>query len=319
MAIASWNDAEDEALDYLPHMDQVIYLRGIRRRMDYQTGIAGVTAPISYAWLAQLVEVRPRRGSHMRVPGRPTKEQLRAVFRRLEHAGLIEWIRDHGGKGLIFRCLLADTDQSVPRRNNPRTTPEQPQMSYPMNTPDNSNNDNDLHEQSNPTNNLRTTPGHPLRSNPIPVSGIRKDILRTDVRSRRRLRDDCQILPLEDQAELGTREDAIEAPQREQIPYSQIVEIYHETLPELPRVLKLTDTRRRHIRARWVSGDLPTLDDWREYFSTVRQSRFLMGLTQGRNGQRPFRADFDWLIREGNVVKVCEGRYSDSTAKRASG
>ena len=151
-------------MDYLPHTDQVIYLRGIRRRMDYRTGIAGVSASISYDWLSQLCEVHPRRGSHIKEPARLTKEALRAVFARLEVAGLVEHVRDHGGRGLVFRCLLADLDDSVQMRSNPRTTPEQPHT----NNPTTFSNGAAFVDMNNP----RTTHAAPAKSNPIQVTGI---------------------------------------------------------------------------------------------------------------------------------------------------
>ena len=59
-------------------------------------------------------------------------------------------------------------------------------------------------------------------------------------------------------------------------PFEDIVSLYHEILPELRAVEKLTTKRRDYIRQRWQE-DLPTLDHWRNYFSFVRKSKFLMG------------------------------------------
>ncbi|HHH31521.1 MAG TPA: hypothetical protein ENK57_24675 [Polyangiaceae bacterium] len=167
-------------MDYLPHVDQVIYLRGIRRRMDYKTGIAGLKAPISYSWLSQLVEVRRDERSHVPVPDRLTREQLRAVFRRLERRGLIRWIRDHGGRGLVFECLLADRDPSVQNQNNPRATRENLDQRNPESTPQNNPKNSRLHNglqgmsnpKNNPQSNPRATRANIDQNNPIPVSGI---------------------------------------------------------------------------------------------------------------------------------------------------
>lgn len=133
MSRTQWNDAEDRALDYLPHLDQVIYLRGIRRRMDYATGVAGMSpdGPISYSWLAQLAEVRPRACSTMKPPPRPDKNTLRSVFDRLEAAGLIRRVRDHGLKSLVFECLLADRGSSVRNMSHPSATHEPPTTTHP--------------------------------------------------------------------------------------------------------------------------------------------------------------------------------------------
>lgn len=95
---------------------------------------------------------------------------------------------------------------------------------------------------------------------------------------------------------------------KKQIPFSEIIALYHETLPELPKVAKLTNQRKGYIRQRWLE-DLPDLDAWREYFGIVRKSKFLMGQSTGSKGRPPFRADLTWLCRPENIVKVIEGKY----------
>lgn len=119
-----WNDEEDAAMDYLPHVDQVIYLRGIRRRMNYQTGITGLSAPISYAWLGQLTDVHPEIGSNAAPKARMTLSAIRCSLARLERAGLIERI-PNSDRRLVFRCILASRDQSVSGRNSRGTAEEQ--------------------------------------------------------------------------------------------------------------------------------------------------------------------------------------------------
>ena len=94
-----------------------------------------------------------------------------------------------------------------------------------------------------------------------------------------------------------------------QVPIKKIVELYHELLPELPKVQKLTDTRKKQISARWKSGDIGDLDEWREYFEFVRGSRFLMGRSPPSTGHKLFVADLEWLTKESNFVKVWEGKY----------
>ncbi len=111
-------------MDYLPHVDQVLYLRGIRRRMNYQTGITGIDAPISYAWLAQLADVHPEIGSNAAPKARMTLSAIRCSLARLERAGLIERIPNNERR-LVFRCLLASREESVSWRNSRGTAEEQ--------------------------------------------------------------------------------------------------------------------------------------------------------------------------------------------------
>ena len=93
-------------------------------------------------------------------------------------------------------------------------------------------------------------------------------------------------------------------------PYQKILDLYHMALPELPAVALLNDTRRKHLQARWRQHPAhQDLQFWADYFAQVKRSRFLLGQTEGRNGGKPFRATFDWLIAPSNFVKVIEGNY----------
>ena len=73
----------------------------------------------------------------------------------------------------------------------------------------------------------------------------------------------------------------------------------------------LTKDRKSKISARWNESDVhQDLDFWADFFALVGSSAFLMGEADGRNGAKPFRATFDWLIAPSNFVKVVEGNYN---------
>ena len=100
-------------------------------------------------------------------------------------------------------------------------------------------------------------------------------------------------------------------------PYAEIVGLYHDILPELARVRVLSDSRKKALGARWKEK-IPnqdglqsnTLDWWKGYFRYIRGSDFLMGKTRPSGGrERPFKADFEWLIQKGNLINVIEGKY----------
>ena len=88
----------------------------------------------------------------------------------------------------------------------------------------------------------------------------------------------------------------------------QVVDLYHDVLPSLPSVLKVTDARRKAINAR-IRDDLKTIGQWEGYFGKVAPSDFLMGRVDG------FRADLEWLCKPANMLKVLEGRYERNQAK----
>ena len=88
-------------------------------------------------------------------------------------------------------------------------------------------------------------------------------------------------------------------------PYQDIVNVYHEILPELPTVKILSDKRKKYLKARWLGSEqAQDVGWWRLYFRKVSSSDFLMGKTDNR-----FKANFEWLITESNFIKVLEGNY----------
>ena len=86
----------------------------------------------------------------------------------------------------------------------------------------------------------------------------------------------------------------------------------------LPCVRKLTATRRRQVTARcgeWARDGDPVAV-FADILAHVKRSDFLLGNANG-NGHRPFRATFDWLVKnEGNSVKVLEGNYGDKRPRK---
>jgi hypothetical protein len=102
-----------------------------------------------------------------------------------------------------------------------------------------------------------------------------------------------------------------------QIPYQQIIDAYHEALPELPAVRLQTESRRKAIKARWMQmlnsdrgdGTLRYTDTesgirwWTQYFNHVRHNSHWLG-----DNDRGWTADFDWLLNLNNFTKVLEYR-----------
>jgi hypothetical protein len=109
------------------------------------------------------------------------------------------------------------------------------------------------------------------------------------------------------------------------LPFEQLVELYHQRLPACPRVQLLTEQRRRFAAARWRDwaamdgweSQAQGLGEWAAFFDVVAKSKFLMGRTQSYDSNRPpFMADFDWLMRPTNFQKVFEGKYSEKRIAR---
>lgn len=89
------------------------------------------------------------------------------------------------------------------------------------------------------------------------------------------------------------------------IPFDQIVEAYHQELPDLPHCSALTKTRKAFVRHRWSEDDAhQNVEWWRGYFQSVNNMPHLKG-----DNERGWTADFEWLVRPSNMLKVLEGRY----------
>lgn len=81
----------------------------------------------------------------------------------------------------------------------------------------------------------------------------------------------------------------------------EVVQMYHEICTSLPKVRKITDARRRAIKAKHA-----TPEEFRELFRAAQASSFLCG-----NNERGWIADLDWLIKPENWNRVLEGRYQN--------
>lgn len=86
------------------------------------------------------------------------------------------------------------------------------------------------------------------------------------------------------------------------IDYQNIINLYNTICVSLPKVTKLSDSRKRAIKARLKSY---TEEDLKKAFELAEQSDFL----SGRNGKWS-GASFDWLLNETNLVKVLDGNYN---------
>ncbi|WP_454784019.1 hypothetical protein [Legionella sp. WA2024007413] len=115
---------ELSAISGLPHLQQLLYLCGLRPYVDYKTAIVGLKRGISYQSLAETLYIEPHPGIK---GGSPSKDQLRRALKGLERAGLLE-IQSLEHK-LIFKCLLVNMDYCV--QNKAAINPPQKAVTNP--------------------------------------------------------------------------------------------------------------------------------------------------------------------------------------------
>jgi hypothetical protein len=100
----------------------------------------------------------------------------------------------------------------------------------------------------------------------------------------------------------------------EQIPYKIIVELYNTAVKDthLPPAKGLTAMRRRMIAERWREDkERRSIEWWTNYWKRVVASDFLAGRTPPSPNHVNWRANFDWFVKPGNLVKVLEGTYDN--------
>lgn len=84
--------------------------------------------------------------------------------------------------------------------------------------------------------------------------------------------------------------------------YQQIIDAYNDNCGKLPKATKLTDKRKRAIRICLEQGF--TLDDFRAAVKKAALIPFFNG-----NGDRNWRANFDFIIKPDNLQKIVEDTY----------
>lgn len=84
--------------------------------------------------------------------------------------------------------------------------------------------------------------------------------------------------------------------------YATIRELYNSVCGSYPRLVKMSDARKKAINARLKTGY--TLDDFRKLFEKAEASDFLKGANK-----RNWSATFDWMIADTNMAKVLDGNY----------
>ena len=94
-------------------------------------------------------------------------------------------------------------------------------------------------------------------------------------------------------------------------PHAQIIDFYHDVLPELPKVRIWDGQRKRFLAARWKKAIVSpstglksnTLEFWQAFFNYIRKSDFLMGK------KTEFKANLGWIVKKENFYKIVEGNY----------
>ena len=91
--------------------------------------------------------------------------------------------------------------------------------------------------------------------------------------------------------------------------YQLIADMYNDICISFPRLSKLSDGRKKAIKARFNSGY--KVEDFKRLFEMAENSSFLKG-----GNARNWSANFDWLIADSNAAKVLDGNYADRRTEK---
>lgn len=104
------------------------------------------------------------------------------------------------------------------------------------------------------------------------------------------------------------------------IPIKEIIKLYNDTCLDLVKVKIISEKREDNIRYRWnkfavkkdKTGNEIGIRLFEELFTMANESDFLSGRIEDKRGfKNQWKADFDWLLNETNMVKVLEGNYEN--------
>lgn len=97
-------------------------------------------------------------------------------------------------------------------------------------------------------------------------------------------------------------------------PHKEIIDLYHEVLPELPKIRTWPEHRKKALKTRWnEDSSRQSLDWWRGFFlEKVKPSDFLCGRVN------EWTASLDWIILPRNFAKVLDGFYVRDVKKNGT-
>ena len=91
--------------------------------------------------------------------------------------------------------------------------------------------------------------------------------------------------------------------------FNEIIQNFLSLCPSLPKIYKLSETRKTHLKARIDEYGLEKLY---KAFALAEESDFLSGRSD------KWQANFDWIIKKSNMIKILEGNYANKQKKSRS-
>ena len=101
-----------------------------------------------------------------------------------------------------------------------------------------------------------------------------------------------------------TDDDTVSKSERPKMDYERIRQYFNTQCTAFPAVREITDRRKTALRGFLKNH---SKEDLKTLFDTAQKSAFLTG-----SNDRGWKADFDWILKPANAIKILEGNYSKS-------
>lgn len=104
-------------------------------------------------------------------------------------------------------------------------------------------------------------------------------------------------------------------------PVGTLIDLYHELMPDNPRVKVVSEARKSMIRQRWKEAagldcqpfgyktKSEGLTAWRTFFEICATSPFLLGLSKPQPDRPAFIADIDFIFKPSKFASILENKY----------
>lgn len=93
-------------------------------------------------------------------------------------------------------------------------------------------------------------------------------------------------------------------------PHQDILNLWSSILPELIQPQKWDDDDKKLLKMRWMtSKNTQKIEWWESWFKYIRESPFLMGDIEPKNGNQRFKLRLQWALNKTNFKKINDGVY----------
>ena len=96
------------------------------------------------------------------------------------------------------------------------------------------------------------------------------------------------------------------------INYSNIMESWNKVIPT-SHIQQMNDTRKNLFKSRFKPYFKGSYEEWNNFLIKISNISFLWG-----SNDRQWKADFNWVLNENNLLKILEGKYESDKIESLS-